>query len=103
MKWAAVQVAFLILALVASNSACAMTCSIQPCDDHSPDPPCHQKHGVKTCDHVLPVADAPIAATPAPVLMVVPAIVPAGTWTNVAADFSIAFSPGLISGFILRI
>jgi hypothetical protein len=90
MKWALVQVVFLVLALVASNSACAMTCSAQPCRDHGSVPPCHQKHGVATCDHVLPVADMAVAATPAPDLMVVEvtavAVVVHASW-NDPADY----------------
>jgi hypothetical protein len=106
MKWAALQVVFLVLVLVASNSACAMTCSIQPCHDHSSAPPCHQKHDVKTCDHVLPVADVVVAVVPAPDLMVADVTVPMvvrASWTDARGDWSVAFSPGLLSIPILRI
>ena len=106
MKRAALQVVFLVLALVGSNSACALTCSIQPCHDHSSTPPCHQKHDVKTCDHVLPVADVVVAVAPAPDLMVAGVTVPVvvrASWTDARGDWSVAFSPGWSSSSILRI
>ena len=103
MKWAVWQIAVLVLALVASSSACALTCSIQPCHDSSSTPPCHQKHGVQTCDHVLPVADVAVATAAAPDLMVAPAVVLRSSWSDARDDRATAFSPDLSSIPILRI
>jgi hypothetical protein len=101
MKWAALQVAVLVLALAASNAACAMTCSVQPCHDHSSAPPCHQKHNVEVCDHVLPVADVVAAAAPAPSLMAV--VMVCAPLDQARGDWSLAISPRLVSIPILRI
>lgn len=107
MKWAALQVALLVLALMASNSACAMTCSMQPCHDHSSAPPCHQKHGVTTCDHVLPVADVAAAVVPAPgftvVAVVIAPVTVRASQVDARTDRFAAFPPGLFSIPILRI
>jgi hypothetical protein len=68
MRWTAIQVVFLALVLAMSNSACAMSCSAQPCHQV---PPCHQHHGVTACQHVLPVADVACAVVSTPVLATV--------------------------------
>jgi hypothetical protein len=70
MKWS-VSILAVVLALVlaATNSMCAMSCSAQPCQDTSSLPPCHQQHGAKTCEHVLPVADMARAVAAAPDLV----------------------------------
>ena len=69
MQWAVTRIAVLILALLSSQSACFLVCSAQSSDHASP-PPCHQKHGAKTCGNVLPVADV-AAHTAAPHHLVV--------------------------------
>src|SRR5579871_2525200 len=66
---AVVQVVILALALVLANSACAMSCSKQPCHGT---PPCHQQKGQQSCDHALPVVDLTAAVHHAPVFIVQP-------------------------------
>src|ERR1700722_12742825 len=102
MKWAVAQVLVLILAIVVSNSACAMICANPPCHDDSSTPPCHQKHGIKLCANVFPVSDVTVSTVPEPAFVTQSLLIPAAAMEG-RLDRLVAFSPRFTSIPILRI
>jgi len=73
MKWTAVRIAVLVLALVASHSACATACTTVP--------PCHQQHGMGGCGHLVPAGDLAVPVVPVPIFAV--------EWLNSRDSFAV--------------